>query len=807
MAKKHSPHKLKPKQLFKSIPKSWVSFRTTKNLKPHWGTIGQERAMEAIDVGLALETRGFNIFASGEAGSGKTSTLSKLLKERAADETVPPDLCYVSNFKHTERPVPIFVPAGVGRELKREVEQNILELKRLVPRALSEGTFGHIKASIMANIRHKAMEATKKASAAAEKLGLLLQEEEDGLRVIPLVKGEPLDEATFESMTPKQRREIESKMLSFQKHLDAHAYNQRQLEREHHEQLLSAEVRAITPLVEELLKDLKKRFGKHGAELTAYFDAMGQHILEHHRIFVAEEDGEGADKEGGLSGALEIYEVNLVCDRTDQKGAPVIIERVPSPANLCGCIEYLPANGGLTTNHTMIRAGALHQAHGGYLLLQVSDLLNHESAWPSLKRALRHKEVRVEEAAGVGEGQRRLAGTMKPEPVAIDVKVILVGSDALYYTMKLQDEDFGRLFKVKAEFEPSMEKNKDNVNLLACFLGRVCRTEGYLPVHRSGFMKLVEMASRRVSHQDRMTTHQAELLDLVAEANYFAKADNARAIRQEDVESALRQIKRRHGAVADSVSREIREGTIIIHTDGEAVGQINGIALYDLAGVSFGIPVRITSRVYAGRRGVVNIDREVNLSGAIHDKGSLILVGYLGGRYAHEQTLGLSASITFEQSYDEIDGDSASSAELYALLSAISGCPINQGISVTGSVNQLGEVQPIGGVNTKIEGIFRICSDRGLTGKEGVMIPRTNMKNLMLSNNVIEAVRAGTFSIYAVSSVDEGIEILTGVPAGKRRKDGTWTPGSINDRVQKRLQELQDVVVGEGVRTRLDNVM
>lgn len=807
MSKNRTSCKLKPKNLSKSIPKSWISFRTTKNLDPHWGTIGQERAMDAIEVGLALETRGFNIFASGEAGSGKTSTIIKLLNEKVKDQSPPPDLCYVSNFKHPERPLPIFVPAGVGQQLKEDVKKAILELKKLVPRALSEGTFGHIKAGILTNARQKAMEATKKASTAAEKLGLKLQEEQDGLRVIPIVDGEPLNQETFESLSGEKRREIEEKILSFQKHLDAHAYQNRQMEREHVETLLKAEVRAITPSVEGMIQDLVKNYGKHGEKIKNYFEEMKKHILANHRNFVRAEEDQEEVGEDCLSDGLEVYAVNVVCDRTDQKGAPVIVEKVPSPANLCGCVEYFPANGGLTTNHTMIRAGALHQANGGYLLLQVGDLLNHENSWPALKRALRHKELRVEEAISLGDSQRQIAGTMKPEPVEIDVKVILVGNEAIYYALKLQDEDFSRLFKIKAEFEPSMPTTKEHVNLLAAFLGQVCRAESYLPIHKSGFIKMIEVANRRVGSQDRMTTHQAELLDLVAEADYFAKKDNARAIRKQDVERALREIKYRHGAVADSVQRGINEGTIIIETKGEAIGQINGIALYDLAGVSFGIPVRITSRVYAGKRGVVNIDREVNLSGAIHDKGSLILVGYLGGRFAHSQTLGLSASITFEQSYDEIDGDSASSAELYALLSALSGHPIKQGIAVTGSVNQLGEVQPIGGVNTKIEGIFRVCRARGLTGNEGVMIPRSNIKNLMLDEDVIDAVKEGLFNIYAVSSIDEGIEILTGVPAGKERKDGSWTPNTINAKVQARMAELQDIVMKEGVRTRLDHIM
>jgi lon-related putative ATP-dependent protease len=393
---------------------------------------------------------------------------------------------------------------------------------------------------------------------------------------------------------------------------------------------------------------------------------------------------------------------------------------------------------------------------------------------------------------------------LKPGSVPLNIKVILIGSAETYYYFKVEDEDFERLFKIKADFESSMPRSRKNVMNLAKFLGRVCREEGHLPIHRTGVARLVETASRLVEHKDRMTTRWAELLDLIAEADFFARESGARAIRVQDVNKALNEKQERHGALADELSREIREGSVIIRTRGKAIGQINGIALYDLVGISFGVPVRITARIYAGRRGVVNIDREVNLSGAIHDKGALILIGYLGGRYAKRCPLGLSASVTFEQSYDEIDGDSASCAELFALLSALSGCPIRQGVAVTGSVNQLGEIQPIGGVNEKIEGIFRMCQSRGLTGHEGVMIPKSNVKNLMLDREIIDAVRAGKFNIYAISTVDEGIEVLADRKAGRRRKDGQWAPLSINDLVEKCLGDLQDVMQQHGVSTALD---
>jgi lon-related putative ATP-dependent protease len=804
--KKVEKYRLTSRNLTEALPESWLSFNTTAEMAPYRGMIGQSRAMRAVDVGLRIDTRGFNIFAVGEPGSGKTSTLERILNERGAKEPVPHDLLYVYNFHEPEQPRPIMLPAGKGRSLARDMERVIGELERTIPRVLSDGAFGHIRAGIVADTRKRIEELMKRASYAAEQLDLRIEEvDEANLRVVPLVNGDPIEQKEFEQLPASQRRRIESNMLSFQEHLDAFSYGRRQLERDHNERLVAAEVRAITQLVEELIGEVAARYKRFDGGVAEFLQEVKEHILEDHRTFMpVEERADDEEAEPPVADTHLIYHVNVVVDRTDQKGAPVVVERMPTPSNLCGYFEYREASGGLVTDHTMIRAGALHQANGGYLLLQAGELLSQEGAWNCLKRALRHKGVRVEEGAGATEGRPRVAGMMKPGTVPLKQKVILVGSAEAYYFLRLEDEEFGRLFKIKADFESHMPRTRENTVKLARFLGQVCREEGHLPLHRSGLVRLAEFASRKAGHKERMTTRRADLLDVLAEANLFAREAQARAIRGKDVEKALDESQRREGALSDEVAIGISDGSILIRTSGMAVGQINGIALYDLVGGSFGVPVRITARTYAGRRGVVNIDREVQLSGAIHDKGAMILVGYLGGRYAQEQTLGLSASITFEQSYDEIDGDSASSAELYALLSALSGCPIRQGIAVTGSVNQLGEVQPIGGVNEKIEGIFRVCEARVLTGEQGVLIPKTNVNNLMLSKKVIEEVKKGKFNIYAVSTIDEGIEVLTGVKAGKRARNGLFTAGSINYLVEKRLAKLQKVIREKGVTTSYD---
>jgi lon-related putative ATP-dependent protease len=801
MKKKTTNYRLKPADLVYQLPADCLNFETTEELGPHEGMIGQNRAMKAVELGLEVPTRGYNIFAVGEPGSGKTSTLKRIVKAKAAREPVAKDICYVYNFDSPDRPTALQLPAGTGHELARDMERLVKALKKMIPRILLEGASGHIRAGIVAETKARADELTSKASRVAADLGLLLQESDNAIHVLPLYRGKPITETRMEELPERTRRRLEKKIIEFQERAESFAYARRQLEIDHDERVRQAEIRAITPIVEERIREVIEQYRELGDDVVAYLEKMLAHCVDNYHLFV-QDDQDSQDTDGvPLAALLErdqgtsnddpetLYHVNVFIDRSNETGAPVVVERIPTAAALCGFFEYRESSGGLVTDHTLLRPGALHQANGGYLLLQAQELLSHENAWNSLKRALRHKEIIIDE--GMGQGERpKLAGALKPGAVELDTKVILVGGHEIYYILSMEDENFSRLFKILADFEPTMVGTKSNVLKLARFIGQVCREEDYLPVHRTGVAKLMEFAARRAAQKEKLITRQAAILDVLAESNVFAKKRKSAAVRKRDVEMAIEAKEHRHGSIRDAVAREIDSGTVLIRSKGFAVGQINGIAVYDVGGYAFGTPVRITARTYVGRRGVVNIDREVHLSGAIHDKGSMIMIGYVGGRFALRESLAFSASITFEQSYDEIDGDSASSAELYALLSSLSGCSINQGIAVTGSVNQLGEVQPIGGVNEKIEGVFDMCAHRGLTGDQGVMIPAPNIKNLILKKDVVDAVRLGKFHIYAVSTIDEGIEVLTGVRAGRRRTGGKWEKDSINDRVQRKLEEF-----------------
>jgi predicted ATP-dependent protease len=765
--------------------------------------VGQRRAVDALDFGLRVRARGFNIYVLGEAGSGKTTAAERMVEARAAREPAGQDVVYVHDFDEPERPRGILLPAGQGVPFGQDVDVAVAELGREIPRVLTTGAFREQRNKIL-DLSHQQAEARfGQLVRQGRRFGLLVRRDGDHLALTPLKAGAPLTTEEYDALPERERAACESRTAVFQRRIPEYDRQLRQIQKDLESQLLQAERAAIAHVVEVVLGDLRRRHAALGPDVRRYLEQLQSYVLDNHRLFLPPEDQTSAGDEGGEQGAEAVasgpalfhehapFRVNLLVDRRRETRAPVVVERNPTYPNLFGYPEYRETHGIYSTDHTLLRAGALHRANGGYLILQITDLARSPNAWEALKKAIRHRELRIEELED--ESKPKTTGSVRPTPIQLNVKVVLVGSPETYWALQSQDDDFSRLFKVKADFEPTMPLSPRSLTAAVRFVARVAREEHFLPLDRTALARILEHGVRQAGDQQRISTRLATLIDLAAEADHWARRARHVTIGDRDVTRALRERSRRHEKDEDAVLKEIRDGMILIDTRGAVVGQVNGLTVYDQGDHAFGVPARITARTYVGRKEVVNIDREVRLSGAIHDKGALTLVGFLGGRFAHDKPLALSASITFEQNYGFVEGDSASAAELYALLSALSGVPIHQGIAVTGSVNQQGEIQPVGAVNEKIEGFFRVCRLKGLSGREGVIIPLANVRHLMLASEVVDAVRRGRFHIYVVDHVDQGIEILTGRAAGRCVHD-RWERSTLNDLVDRRLRELGDVL-------------
>jgi lon-related putative ATP-dependent protease len=667
---------------------------------------------------------------------------------------------------------------------------------------LSTAAFREERNRILDESHRRADARLAQLSRQARRLGLLVRRDGDRLAVTPLKAGAPLTTEEYDALPDEEKAAYEARSNLFQRRIPEYDRHLRQIQKDLEAQLLEAERGAIAHVVEVVLTELRRDNAALGEDIRRYLDQLQAYVMDNHRLFLPPEEQSGPASQGeaaaeppppGVAPAHDHvpFRINILVDRHRETHAPVVVERNPTYPNLFGYPEYRETHGIYATDHTLIRAGALHRANGGYLVLQVNDLARSPYAWDALKKALRHRELRIEEMEE--EGKPKTAGSVRPTPVPLRVKVALLGSPEAFALLQAEDDDFARLFKVKADFEPTMPLGPRSIRAVVRFITRVAREEGLLPLDRSALARILEHGVRQAGDQNRISTRLATLMDLAAEADHWARRAHRVAITGADVARALVERNRRHEKEEDAVLEEIRDRTILVDTRGAVVGQVNGLAVYDSGDHAFGVPARITARTYVGRKEVVNIDREVRLSGAIHDKGALTLVGFLGGRFASDKPLAMSASITFEQNYGTIEGDSASAAELFALLSSLSSVPLRQGIAVTGSVNQQGEVQPVGAVNEKIEGFFKVCRLRGLTGREGVIIPKLNARHLMLAQEVVDAVRRGRFHVFAVAHADEGLEILTGRRAGRRR-NGTWEPDTVNALVDRRLRELGEIL-------------
>ncbi len=789
---------LEPHQLRRVCDPAGFAFQSTAELPLTADIIGQPRATRAIEFGIDIESPGFNVFCLGPGGTGRATTIQRFLEQKAAAEPTPPDWVYVNHFTDPYRPCAIALSPGQGAAFRADMQAFVARLQTDLPRAFETEEYEEARHQIARAFEEARDAEFARLNQLAQAKGFALGQTPTGLILAPLINGQPAGPEMIARLPAKQQQQIEAARRELEDALGDAVRAIRERDKEAKARLRDLDRKVASFAAGHLLDDLEKKYAAVD-EVIAYLQEVRQDMIEHAQDWkesttpveeTAPSSSPPPPPEGAELPPQIRYQVNLLVDSSRQKGAPVIVESNPTFMNLMGRIEHDIKYGGTTTDFTMLRAGALHLANGGYLVLRAQDLLADEFAYQALKRALSNGAITIEEPGA----QMRLLTTvtLQPEPIPLDVKVILLGSPDLYYTLYSMDEDFQKLFKVKADFASDMDRTPENEHRYALFIRARVSEEQLRDFDPTGVAAMVELGSRLAEDQTRLTTRFGDVTDILREASYWAGKAGHALVSADDVHRAVDEWTYRSNRVEERVQKEIADGTIMVDTTGLMVGQVNGLTVSTLGDYSFGHPSRITARTFMGRAGVVAIEREVEMSGPIHNKGVMILAGYLGGQYALDKPLTLSASLSFEQVYSEVEGDSASSAELYAILSSLSGLPIQQGIAVTGSVNQRGELQPIGGAQYKIEGFFQVCQARGLTGEQGVIIPHQNIKNLMLRPAVVQACAEGRFHVWAIRTIDEGIELLAGVPAGQRDESGQFPLGTVHARVEARLRELAE---------------
>jgi lon-related putative ATP-dependent protease len=784
---------LEPAALVRRYEQELPPFETTAELEDVFGIVGQPRAAAAVAFGTGIRRQGFNIFAFGLPGTGKHSFLRQYLEALGAKEDTPPDLCYLHNFDEPEQPKLLRLPPGRGVVLRRDLERLAEDLQSVVAAAFDADEYQRRRQVIEDEFKQRPEQRLVEIGDRARASGLALLRTPTGLSFAPLHGEEVLTEEQFEQLPAEERKRLDALVEDLQTEVQQTLRQIPRWNRERRERLRALRRETAALAVEHPLAEVRE---KHHdlPDVLLHLDAVQHHAVEHAR----EVAGASPETPSPLKldvaprpdpAALQrLYHVNVVVDNTGRSGAPVVYEDNPSYDNLVGRIEHTAQFGALLTDHTLIKGGALHRANGGYLLLDMHRLLRNPYAWDALKRALAARQVRIEppaEAAGFAS-----TVSLEPEPVPLAVQVILMGDPTLYYLVHTLDPDFPEHFKVAADFDETMNAQGEQIRQYACLLATVCRQERLRPLHRSAVARVMEHSSRLVEDQTKLSARIAIVMDLLREADHWAHEAGHPVVQADDAERAIAAQIARADRPRQRYLEALERGTLLVDTDGARAGQVNGLVVASYGTFTFGHPTRITARVRIGEGEVLDIEREVELGGPIHSKGVLILGGFLGARYAPDRPLSLAATLVLEQSYGGVEGDSASAAELFALLSAIAEIPLSQAVAVTGSINQHGDVQAIGGVNEKIEGFYDACRLRGLTGRQGVIIPRANARNLMLRRDVVDAVASGRFHVYPIATVDEGLEILTGRPAGARRTDGTFPDGSVNAAVATRLADL-----------------
>ena len=776
-------------------------FKCTKDLAPLQEFVGQERATRAVEFGINMANAGYNIYVAGLTGTGKTSMvktyIERVIKDQEArgETSQLDDWCYLYNFKEPDSPQIVSLPQGKGKAFRADMASLLNKIREGLGEAFSSEEYKGQRQKLGEKVQAEQQKLFEEISGEARRQGFIFQMTPSGPALIPMKEDRPMQEQEYLALDEDTRKQLESRQAKLLKKLKANFETASSVQTKAVERLKKLDKEIGEYTVSDSFGSLFKQYS-NWPKITQYLTDLKSYILDNLELFKGTEEpvnptfGAPLSQVIGGRNPFLPFQVNVFVDNSEAKGSPVIVESNPNFGNMFGKIKRQFLLGGYLSDHTMLKAGALSKANGGYVLTSINDVLMNPGVWPALKRAIRNKEVRIEdsfEQFGVIAPQG-----LRPEPMPLKVKVILTGDAMLYQLLSVYDEDFWEIFKVKADFDSEIENTKDNMMAYAAFLSGCCDECEAKHFDPSGVAKIIEYSARMVADQERLSSRFAQIKDWIQEANYWALKDNARFISARHVQKAMDERLFRHNLIDERIRDLINRGTIMIDTEGEVVGQVNGLSVYSLGDISFGKPSRITSKTFLGRGGVINIERESQLSGPIHNKGVMILSGYLGWKYAQDKPLSLSASLCFEQSYEGVEGDSASSAELYAILSSLSEIPIRQNIAVTGSVNQKGEIQPIGGVNQKIEGFFKICQAKGLSGDQGVLIPHQNLRNLMLREEVVEAVRQGQFHIYSARTIDEGIEILTGAFAGERQKDGTYPESTVSYFIDKRLKEMAE---------------
>ena len=769
-------------------------FDTTADIKEYNTIYGQDRGINALQFGVQVEVKGYNIFVEGPTGVGKTMYTKNYLETISKKKKTPNDWCYIYNFDDPNEPIAISFPAGQGKLFKKTMDDFIKDVRLDIKRTFDNEDFEKEKQLIRQEFEEKRDLLLTKLNEKSIKHGFQVKTAQNGIYMMPVLNGKTIEEEEFNNLDEAVRQEFEEKSNIVQQQIYEAINEIKAIEKEADKKIDEWQSNIALLTINLHINTVKTIF-KRNKKINKFLENIKKDILKNISYFTQDEIAEKNVRNMNMQktdnkAPWNNYKVNLFIDNSGLEGAPVIMDTNYSYNNIFGKLEYENQFGALKTDYTMLKPGLLHKANGGYIIFQAKDLIANPGCYEALKKSLSVKLLNIENS--IDQRSSMVLVSLKPEPIPLNVKVILIGDANMYYTLLSLDEDFSKLFKVKVEFEEDAPKTDENIQKLSQFIGNYCKNSEILDLDKEAMAKIVEFASRLADDKDKISTKFNEISQIVAESSTWAKMAKKKIITKEFIQKALDQRVERIKKYDSRYLEMIKENTLLISTDGYEVGQINGLTIITIGDYSFGKPSKITANTYLGKSGITNIEREIEISGPSHSKGVLILTGYLGEKFAQDFPLSLTASLCFEQLYNGVDGDSASSTEAYALLSSLSGIPINQSLAVTGSVNQKGEIQPIGGVNEKIEGFYQICKMRGFNKKHGVIIPIQNVRNLHLSDEIIESVKNGDFHIYAINTIDEGIELLTGVPAGKKNKDGTFPAGSINYLVYEKLKSYAE---------------